>query len=351
MRKSPAILLVLIFSVAVHYSCMDKETTAAKLHNHHGVYDKAIEQATLAIEKNPNNAEARFQLGISYSFIGNMRGAYDEYMAAIRLEPKRENDIEVNIRHNWAKHFNNGVAEYQGDNLEGAAKEFELATQADPRQVKGWLNLAKVFSTLGEEDSTYNEKSYEAVDTLLAKTPPDDDQYGNVLALSGKVMIRRGMKGEAIDIFERLMADDPTNFEIVEEIGTEYLAEDNYEDAIRFYRMAVDGRRRTDSEEYDLYYNYGIALYKLERYMDSMDSYQSALQMRPGDKQASYSLLLTYYQAEFYDEAILEGQKYTTEIAPDDPRGWQILSLSYNKRGMKIKAEEAFQKYKELKGE
>ena len=44
-----------------------------------------------------------------------------------------------------------------------------------------------------------------------------------------------------------------------------------------------------------------------------------------------------------YDDAILQGQKYT-EKWPEDPNGWNVLSRSYGKKGMKIKAEEAMNK-------
>ncbi len=364
MRKMQPVLFVLVIVLLVFYSCKSVETTSAMLHNQHKNYEKAIEMAILALEKNPNDAEAHFQLGISYSYTGKMREAYDEFMAAARLNPNKQEDAENNIKHNWAKHFNNGVSEFQSENFEGAAKEFNFATEADPRQVKGWLNLAKVYNTISEEDTTYLESTYEAVDTLMAKTTKDDENYGNVLALSGRVMIRRGMTEEAVEIFENLMLDDPTNFETVEKVGMEFLYKDDFDHAARFLGMAASGRRQTESESFDLFYNMGVTYYSiainvqkedslraLEVFMKAIDAYQEARTMRPDDRQANYSLLLTYYQAGFYDEAIAEGQRYTTEIAPEEPRGWQILSLSYNKRGMKIKAEEAFQKYRELTGQ
>jgi protein O-GlcNAc transferase len=364
MRNIRPVLFLLVVSLLLISSCKSVETTSAMLHNQHKNYEKAIEMATLALEKNPNDAEAHFQLGISYSYTGMMKGAYEEFMTAARLDPKKREDAENNIKHNWAQHFNNGVSEFQLENYDGAAKEFELAAEADPRQIKGWLNLAKVYNTLSEVDSTYLERSYEAVDTLMAKTTREDENYGNVLALAGQVMIRRGRFDEASKIFEELMIDDPTNFEIVEEVGMEFLDKKDYEKASRLFELAATGRAQTGSESYDLYYNLGVTYYNLgmheqktdslraiEHFMKAMDVYRNARQMRPEDRQVNYSLLLTYYQAGFYDEAITEGQRYTTEIAPEEPRGWQILSLSYNKRGMKLKAEEAFEKYRELIGQ
>jgi tetratricopeptide (TPR) repeat protein len=348
MRTIHAILLILVMSLIVLSACKSVETTSAMLHNEHGNYEKAIQMANQAIEKNPNDAEAYFQLGISYSYTGDMTLAYQNFTRAGQLNPKKLADVETNIKSNWAKHFNAGVAEFQSENLEGAATEFKLATDADPREVKGWLNLAKVYFQVSLDDTTYLEQTYASVDTLMAKTTKDDESYGAVLALAGKVMIKRGENEQAVEIFQNLMIDDPSNFEIVEEVGMTYLSSREWDNAVLFLEMASDGRIKTDSEDFELYYNLGVVNYNLNDYMKAVDYYQKALMLDPEHQQANYSLLLTYYQASFWDEAISAGQQYT-EKYPDDSRGWQILGLSYREKGFKIKAEEAFQKYNELR--
>ncbi len=113
--------------------------------------------------------------------------------------------------------------------------------------------------------------------------------------------------------------------------------------------MAADGRRQTETESFDLYYNMGVCHLRLEQYLLSADAFQNSLIIDPENKGAHYSLLLAYYSGEFWDEAIMQGQTYT-EMFPDDEKGWQILSLSFSKKGMKIKAEEAARKYQEIMG-
>lgn len=348
MKWNRVIVMALLLSLFALYACKSVETTSAMLHNQHGNYEEAINQANIALGKNPNDAEAHFQLGISYSYTGEMQKAYEEFQAAARLNPKKLNDVENNIKHNWAKHFNDGVAEFQAGNHEGAAHEFEQATYADPRQVKGWLNLAKVEYELAKNDSTHLERAFEAVDTLMAKTNPQNEEYADALELSGKVLIRRGDEEKAIEVFERLMLDDPANFEVVEDVGLRFLNKRDWDNAILYLEMAADGRLKTDSENFELYYNLGVAYYNEKNYLKAIEANQNALRIEPTSKSASKSLLLNYYQAELYDEAILQGQKYTEEIESGDPTGWQILSLSYSKRGMKIKAEEAARKFEEL---
>ena len=351
MRRNQLVLLMLFAALATVYACKSVETTSAMLHNEHGNYPEAIKQAEAALAKNPDDAEAHFQLGFSYSMTKKMGEAYEEFMTAASLDPEgKAEDAENAIRSNWARHFNSGVAEFGSDNYVGAATEFEQATLADPRQIKGWLNLAKVYSRIALDDSTYWEKAFAVADTLQAKINMEDEEYGDVLAIAGGLMIRRDEKEEAYSLFEKLLLDDPANFEIVEGVGGDLIAEQDWDNAALFLELATDARRKTDSEDFDLYYNLGVCYGNVKNYMKSIEAYQNALLLNNDDKRANYALLLVYYHGEYYDEAIMQGQKYT-EMFPDDPKGWQVLSLSYNKKGMKIMAEEAFKKYQELVGE
>ena len=347
MRKSTAIFAIVVVSFFAIYGCKSVETTSAVLHNEHGQYDKAIEMSQKALEKNPNDAEAHFQLGVSYSYTGDMAKAYKEFMTAARLDPGKSADAETDIKSNWAKHFNNGLAEVQAENLAGGAHEFELTTQADPRQVKGWLNLAKVYYSLAQNDSTYLPKAYDTIDTLLAKTTEKDESYASVLSLSGVVMVKRGMNDEALKIFEKLLLLDPANFEDVERAANTYLAKKDWITGGTYLQMAMDARKKTNAEDFESYYNLGAVYFNAKNCPKAVEMYLAALDLDQENKQGNYGLLLAYYSCEMYDDAVLQGQKYTDKYA-DDPNGWRIISLAYSKKGMKLKAEEAAKKFQAL---
>lgn len=350
MRSRYAVLTLAVAAALAFFACKSVETTSAMLHNQTGNYEEAISQAKLGLEKNPGDAEAYFQLGIAYSYTGEMRLAYDHFMKAAELDPRKAALANENVRSNWARHFNAGIAEFGGDNFVGAVEEFQLTTAADPREVRGWLNLATTYNALAREDSTYWEKSFAVADTLMARIAEDDPDYDRVLALAGQIMVVRGDKDKAFNIFERLMRDDPVNAKIVEDVGSEFLAQDNFADAVRFFEMAAEGRRKTRTESFDLYYSLGVCHLRLDNHLLAADGFQNALLLDPENQAANYSLLLTYYDAQYWDEAVLQGEKYT-ELFPRDPRGWQILSLVFNRKGMRLLAEEAATRYQELVGE
>ncbi|MBN2070717.1 MAG: tetratricopeptide repeat protein [Candidatus Krumholzibacteriota bacterium] len=348
MRRNQAVLALLVFMLLGIFACKSVETTSAMLHNQTKNFDKAIEMATLAIEKKPDDAEAYFQLGVSYSYTGKMKMAYDSFMKAAELDPKKEEVVSQNIASNWASHYNRGLNELQAENYEGAAKEFAEATEADPRKVKSWYNLAMVYNHLSAEDSTYLEPSFESADMLMDRITEDHADYGKVLALTGRIMVKRGEDEKALEIFDKLLLFDPAKAETVEGVGNDYLRRNDYAGAIKLYEMAINAYMRAETESADVYYNLGVCYLKQEEYMKAADAYQQVIAIEPENRHAHYSLLLAYYQGEFWDEVILQGQKYTTEIAPDDPSGWQILGLTYNKKQMKTMAEKAMEKYLEL---
>ncbi len=223
MNRKHVILMLLVIALATAYACKSVETTSAMLHNQTGNYEEAIAQAKLGIEKNPNDAEAHFQLGISYSYTEEMALSYEHFKKSVELDPNKQKLSEDNIKSNWARHFNAGIAEYQGDNIEGAAVEFEEAAMADPRRINGWLNLAKSYNKLAKEDSTYWEKSFVVVDTLMSLITEEHQDYGKVLELVGRVLIVKGEKERAYGIFEKLMRDDPVNAEVAEDVGNDFL--------------------------------------------------------------------------------------------------------------------------------
>jgi tetratricopeptide (TPR) repeat protein len=324
------------------------------LHNQAGEYDKAIEMAELGLEKNPQDAEAYFQLGIAYSYKGEMKKAFKNYMKAKELAPNAKGDLaETNIQSNWAKHYNNGLNEFQLDNKVGAVKEFQKACNADPRRVKSWLNFANISFTLAVDpeapDSTYYEKAYLAADTLQSIVTKEDEDYLKVLSLVGRIKADQGKIDEAVQSFEELISEKPTETKPVERTAEMFLRQEKWPEAAKMYEVAARGYDISGEENPGLYTNMGVVYSKMQRYHNAVRAFSQAQLMAPENKQIAYSLLVTYYQAKLWDEAIMFGEEYTNSIAPNDPSGWQILSRAYKEKGLKIKAEETYKRFLELK--
>jgi len=349
MRKYILVGIAIVFMVTGIGGCKSVETTSAMLHNQTGSYDKAIENAKLGLAKNPQDAEAHYQLGYSYSKKDSMRLAYENFMKATEFDPGRKDLVEINIKSNWAGHYNNGLNEYTLENMKGAAKEFEMATQADPRRLKSWLRLVRILFVLSDEDSLYLERTYEFADSLLLRLDKEHEDYVNALSIIGRVEAFGGNIDQAVKSFEELIEEDPTQTKSIENTGDDFQEKEEWANAAKFYEIAVKGYSMSGEENFAVHYNLGVVYRKQKMYHKAIVAYEQAHLVEPSDKMTAYSLLLTYYQEELIDDAIRFGTMYTEKIAPEDPNGWQVLSLAYKEKGFKIKAEEAYKKFLEVK--
>ena len=110
MKTNRILVGVMGFLLLGIYACQSVETRSAILRNQEKNYDLAISLGKTAIEKNPYDAEAYFQLALSYSLKEDpdLGLAYRYFRMAADLDPKKETLSEGNIGSNWARHFNMG---------------------------------------------------------------------------------------------------------------------------------------------------------------------------------------------------------------------------------------------------
>jgi superkiller protein 3 len=346
------LLLLLAFVVV---GCQSVALNSAILRNQEGNYDLAIEQANIAISQDPNSAEAYFQLGVSYSNLDSVALAYSNFMKAVELDPKNKKRNELannNIKHNYSKHYNTGQAAFQDKSLETAANEFILATQADPRQAVAYYNLGVTYSRLAANDSSYHHDSIQALEECLEKSTPDQSHYIPALGLIGKELAELERVDEAITRFERLVDEDPSRYDVIEDLGINRFNRKDWKGAHIFLEMAARARVKVGAEDYKIYYDLGRVNYFMkeedpEALGRSVDFYERALELESEETQTMLNLVIAYMAMEDWLSAIAWGEKYI-QLLPDSEDGWRLLSMSYNKIGDKAKATHCAQKYADL---
>lgn len=334
--------------------CQSVATTSAKLRNQEGNYELAIDLAKQALADNPNDAEAYFQLGVSYSELDSVSLAYENFVKAMELDPKKKKDCENNIQHNFAKHYKLGQSAYKRDDFQTAAEEFELAVSADPNQAVGYYNLGVSYYSLAKEvDPKYYQNAIDALDKVLELSNPSESNYINALGFAGKALAAAGREEEARERFQRLIEEDPTSYEVIENIGNDLLNKKEWKGAAVFLEMSAEARAKIGAEDFTLYYNIGVANYSM-RDQDStaVDKaimyYQKALDLQPDEPQTIFNIIVAYISTENWQEAIQWAEKYA-KISPNDYRGWQLLARCYSEVGEKAKAREALQRFEMLR--
>ena len=352
MRLILVSICLVLMAASAFMGCQSVATFSAKLRNQEGSYLKAIELANEGLRSNPNDAEAYFQLGVSYSQLDSVDLAFEKYMKAVELDPKKEKMVNDNIKHNYAKHYNLAKKAFNKENFTESAKEFKMSTMSDPRQSIGFYNLGVSYSRLGEEDSTYYNKALVALDKVLELSNPTEKHYIDALRSTGRVLAKIGRVDEAVSKFNRLVEEDPTNYNVVEALGVEEMKKEDWQGAAVFFDLAARARAKIDAEDFNLYYNLGVVNFKMreenpEAARKAVDYYKKALELNPDEPQTMLNIVYAYFGLKDWMQAAIWAEKYVA-IVPDGEKGWQILALSYSELGDKDKARTCSIKYEEI---
>ncbi|UCG50661.1 MAG: tetratricopeptide repeat protein [Candidatus Latescibacterota bacterium] len=336
--------------------CKSVETTSAILHNQSGRYDLAIKTANEALVKNPKDAEAHFQLGISYSYLDSVDLAYEHFTTAAQIDPKRQKDVDNNIQSNFAKHYNRALNLLKDEDLEGAATEFEKASKANPTEPKGYFQLGTTYTQLGNrnpDNPVYFEKAVPNFDKVLELSNPSEKHYIDALSYAGEVLAKSGKPEEAVSRFNRLVEEDPTNYRVIEKIGYDRLDGKDWKGAAVFLDLAQRARAKIGAEDFNLFYNLGVAHFQTgkegdaEELAKSIEFYQKALELQPDEPTTIYNITVAYVVAKDWRQAAQWGERYVG-VKPDDENGWRILARIYNELGEKEKARQCSSRYDEI---
>lgn len=343
-----------VCAMVLFAGCKSVETTSAILHNQSGRYDLAIETAQEALARNPNDAEAHFQLGISYSRLDSVGLAFQHFRKSAELDPKREPMANDNIQSNFARHYNQALTMLKDEDITPAAEEFTKATQADPRQAKGFFMLGRVYARMGDSNPAYYEKAIPNLDQVLELATPAEKHYIDALSLAGTVLAKAGKPEEAVSRFNRLVEEDPTNYRVIEKIGYDRLDGKDWRGAAVFLDLATRARAKIGAEDFNLYYNLGVAHFQYGKASDdpealakAVDYYQKALGLQPDEPTTTFNIVVAYVVSENWREAITWGEKYVG-MNPDDANAWRLLSRSYSEVGDDAKARECAARYEAL---
>ncbi|MDH4038298.1 MAG: tetratricopeptide repeat protein [Candidatus Krumholzibacteria bacterium] len=344
---------MLILAAAVAVGCQSVATTSAKLRNQEGNYDLAIQLAKEGLAANPNDAEAHFQLGYSYSQLDSVALAYEHFMKAAELDPKKVPNCKDNIQSNFAKHYKLGQSAFNRQDYKAAAGEFDLATQSDPTQANAYYNLGVAYDRLAEDDSTYHQKALDAADKVLELSNPSDANYPRALQLAGSQLVAMGREDEAENRFQRLIDEDPASYEVIQGIGMDLLNRQEWKGASIFLKMASEARAKVGAEDFDVYYNVGVALYNQRTedpaaITEAISYYEKALELQPDEPTTTFNIVVAYYAQKDFSNSALWGEKFV-QLRPEDSRGWQLLAQSYGELGEKDKAAQAGKRFAELR--
>lgn len=176
----------------------------------------------------------------------------------------------------------------QGDTAK-AKQEFEAAIELDPRAHDPHRNLGLIYAGQGDLDKAhfYNQKAIDLKPT-----------YVEAITAQGAVFMRQGQHDKARERFLRALKE----YEYApayHNLGTSYLQEADYVEAVRAYRRSV--ALEPDNPTYR--FNLGLAYQRAGNNRRAVECFDRAVALQPGYAKAYLSLALAHREEGSIDKA------------------------------------------------
>ncbi len=284
-----------------------------------------------------------------------------------------------------ARDLNNLASLYQAQGKYSQAETFykksvDTLGPADPNRITGLLNLAGLYrlqkrldeaepvaeqayaaskELLGDQhplveaalrtlDAIRKEPRKEAVDPggleAAALRKPNDPEIQFQL---GVLYDKQARYPEARKAFQAVVRAQPQRLEAYEYLALLYEFEQNYEQGIATYKIAVELERKQTSRSEWPYLNYGILLSKLHRDEESLSFLEQAIGRNPNSAKAHYEIgrvFLRLGRLEPAKVALLRSIQLDKGLA----KAYYFLGHVYRQMNRTEQAEREWTRFKEL---
>jgi tetratricopeptide (TPR) repeat protein len=313
MKRLPlaaALFTALFLLVAADGCSSDPNVEGAKLDLRNKQYDRAIENLNIALEKNPDNAEAHqlkgevlaaqaFETPDVDEHIQLVEQAIVSYRRAAEIDPMLSEDVTMALRLAYQSEFQRGVQAFnRGRNQESeynsSAAYFDMAAQIQPDSAGAYVNEAYALMNAGR-----TAEAMEPFEMAIEKGDTELDSY----RFLASIYLNSDRPGDAVAILEEASGMYPDDEDVQAELLNAYQVAGQTDRALEMYEQAI--QRNPDNKLYR--YNYGSLLSLQERYDDAIVQLERAIEIDPQYANAHYNLGAAYVnQAVVLNEEIIE---------------------------------------------
>jgi tetratricopeptide (TPR) repeat protein len=214
----------------------------------------ALEQARLGIEQQPDNPYHHFLAGQAAAGMGDVAAANAHLTRAAELCPELvEPEIEPVRQRAWAEAFTRGLDAFRAEDTEGAIREWETATQIWDGAPNAHFNLAVINASRGNHEAALQH--YREALRIFRALPDTDNPELAAERLDTRAQGINGMIG----------------------VGAQYFQNNQYAQARDIFREVTE----IEPNSRDAWYNYSLALYRLESWNDLLPVAQRVVEIDP----------------------------------------------------------------------
>ena len=277
---------------------------------------------TKTVQTAPTSARAHFNLGVSYSRLGQDVTAITYYKQALRLDPGTAEAL--NKLTLWTKtvqrkpisalaHYNLGVSYSRLGQSGTAITYYKQALRLDPAYAEARNNLGREYDRLellGKAQAEYRE--------AIRLRPLILKYHLNL----GRSLSTAGSLDEAIEAFRAAIRLRPNSAQANLQLGIAYMNEGLFEQARHQYLRTLE----LDPQVFEAHLNLGSIYQRNGDLSRAIQEYQSALSIHPDDADAHLDLGVLYMRTDD-DENALEHLRLVTALAPLHPKAEAVRAM------------------------
>lgn len=254
-------------------------------------YATAAEAAEQAIQQDPTNPLPWLQGGQANIGLDNFEAADSMLSQATELRPIYELDIEPIREQAWIEVYNAGLPLVNQGQLEEAVEYFEGAHAIYKGRPEAMVVLGQIYAQLDRAEEgidilsqaleMINSEATEEVDSAVAAQWRQ--QADDVIPLTmTDLYIRAQQYQEAANMLNRLIAEDPDNLMLRQNLASIYIELEQPDSA----RIIFDEMAARPGLTGDQYFTIGAGFYNLNDYEAAADAFESAMEQSEYDRDA-----------------------------------------------------------------
>lgn len=177
--------------------------------------------------------------------------------------------------------FDRGVAEFRAGNYSSAVEFFARAETTYPGMTDALLYKGKSLVHLSD---------FPGAEQALQRYLVSHSYSSDALYLLGFVLHRQNRPSESLAVYTRAAAITPPTGDDLKIVGLNYVLLDDYTDAIKWLRSAVEH----DPKNKDAWYYLGRAYYTKSQRVEARQAFLTVLSLDPQDSKAENNLGLIF---------------------------------------------------------
>jgi tetratricopeptide (TPR) repeat protein len=261
--------LLLMVALTTLSGCRSAHTTSAILYIDEQNYDKAVQVIHDGFQFSDDEPDAYYYLGEAYSHLAeeavqvddfpdaqkNLELAYEAYTRAREIDAEHfEEEVTVSLKHNYTNRMRQAKLDWDENYYEQAEGHMRLAFASLPDSLSPIKSIARMKMQMANDTEfaeSKNDLLLEALgllDTVLDAKPEAYELRAN----KANVLAALERNAEARQIYDELLSEHGDDTDLLIDIATLALDEDDFARSADFYVRVVDLREAdTDASNDD----------------------------------------------------------------------------------------------------